>query len=183
MKQNNEENCNKKIYFAGSMIIDPQTEELDLERDYRTFLVDSKKILMPFDSIKLNDKYSYGWPSFYYADENGKPSLSSNLIADREFQIIPQIDVLVAFLQEKITAGTIGEIMYAAMNKKLMYIYYIPSPTESEVYDTNQWYPILMAERINPGNVKVSKVNDLTDLLDHLKNDFGIQPIRYPKNK
>ena len=63
-----------------------------------------------------------------------------------------------------------------------MYIYYIPSPTESEVYATNQWYPILMAERINPGNVKVSEVKNLMDLLNHLKDDFGIQAIRYPKN-
>lgn len=182
LKTNNEKDCNKKIYFAGSMIIDPKTQELDLEKDYRTFLVDSKKILMPFDPIKLNNKYSYGWPSFYYADEHGKPSLSSKLIADMEFKIIPEIDILVAFLQEKITAGTIGEIMYAAMNKKLMYIYYIPSPTESEVYATNQWYPILMAERINPGNVRVSEVKNLMDLLNHLKDDFGIQAIRYPKN-
>ena len=83
--------------------------------------------------------------------------------------------------KENLPSGTIGEIMYAAMNKKLMYIYYIPSPTESEVYDTNQWYPILMAERINPGNVKVSKVKDLSDLLNHLKSDFGIQTIREPK--
>ena len=181
VEQNYKENENKKIYFAGSMIIDPKTEELDLERDYRTFLVDMEKILMPFEPIKLNDKYSYGWPSFYYADEQGKPSLSSKLIADMEFKIIPQIDILVAFLQEKVTAGTIGEIMYAAMNKKMMYIYYIPSPTESEVYSTNQWYPILMAERINPGNVKVTEVKDLADLLNHLKSDFGIQAIRFPK--
>ena len=102
MKTNNKKDYNKKIYFAGSMIIDPKTQELDLEKDYRTFLVDSKKILMPFDPIKLNDKYSYGWPSFYYADENGKPSLSSKLIADMEFKIIPEIDILVAFLQEKL---------------------------------------------------------------------------------
>ena len=109
----------KNIYFAGHMEIDFENKEIsNLTKDYRCCIVDSDKILMPFDPIPLNDKYSYGWPSFYYADEDGNPSLSSNLILEKEFAIIPTIDIMVAFLQEEITAGTIGEIMYAAFNKK-----------------------------------------------------------------
>ncbi len=174
----------KKIYFAGHMEIDFENKELsNLTKDYRCCIVDSEKILMPFEPIELNDKYAYGWPSFYYADENGNPSLSSKLILEREYAIIPTIDVFVAFLQEKITAGTLGEIMYAAQNKKPMYIYYMPSPTESDLYNTNQWYAIGMAEKINPGNVHVKEVNGITDLLNQLNNDFQIKPLRYPKEE
>ena len=118
-----------------------------------------------------------------YADENGNPSLSSKLILEREYAIIPTIDVLVAFLQEKITAGTLGEIMYAAQNKKPMYIYYMPSPTESDLYNTNQWYVIGMAEKINPGNVHVKEVTGITDLLNQLNNDFNIKTLRYPNEE
>jgi len=171
----------KKMYFAGSMIIDPKTEQMDLTRDYRTFLVDSKKILMPFDPIPLNDEYAYAWPSFYYADDQDKPSLSSKLIIDKEWDILPNVDVLVAFLQEKMSAGTLSEVMLASMFKRPTHVYYTPSPTESDVYNTNQWYPLLMAQKLNPDNVKVSEVTGLTDLLRHLKSDFGINPIRWPE--
>jgi len=172
----------KNIYFAGHMEIDFENNELsNLTKDYRCCLVDSEKIIMPFEPIPLNDKYSYGWPSFYYADAEGKPSLSSKLILEREFSIIPTIDVFVGFLQEKATAGTLGEIMYAAQNKKPMYIYYIASPTESDLYNTDQWYVIGMADKINPGNVHVKEVKDIKDLLNKLKEDFGIIPIRYPE--
>lgn len=171
----------KNIYFAGHMEIDFENKELsNLTKDYRCCIVDSDEILMPFDPIPLNDEYAYGWPSFYYADENGNPSLSSRLILKKEFAIIPTIDILVAFLQEEITAGTIGEIMYAAQNKKPMYIYYLPSPTESELYHTNQWYVIGMAEKINPGNVHVKEVGSISGLLDQLYEDFGIKALRYP---
>lgn len=174
----------KKIYFAGHMEIDFENKELsNLTKDYRCCLVDSEKILMPFDAIKLNDEYAYGWPSFYYADEFGNPSLSSKLILENEFAIIPTIDVFVAFLQKEITAGTIGEMMYAAQNKKPMYIYYLPSETESDLYNTNQWYVIGMAEKINPGNVHVKQVNSLTDLLKQLELDFNIKALRYPSDK
>ena len=171
----------KNIYFAGHMEIDFENKELsNLTKDYRGCIVDSEKILMPFEPIALNDEYAYGWPSFYYANEFGKPSLSSKLILEKEFAIIPTIDIFVAFLQNKITAGTLGEIMYAAQNKKPMYIYYTSSPTESDLYHTNQWYVIGMAEKINPGNVHVKEVNDLTDLLKQLENDFKIKALRYP---
>lgn len=174
----------KNIYFAGHMEIDFENKELsNLTRDYRCCLVDSEKILMPFDPIALNDEYAYGWPSFYYEDKEDNPSLSSKLILDKEYTIIPTIDVMVAFLQEKITAGTLGEIMYAAMNKKTMYIYYVPSATESDLYNTNQWYVIGMAQKINPGNVYVKEVSDINELLDELYNDFGIKAIRYPEKK
>lgn len=174
----------KNIYFAGHMEIDFENKELsNLTKDYRCCIVDSEKILMPFEPIPLNDEYAYGWPSFYYADEENKPSLSSKLILQKEFAIIPTIDVLVAFLQEKITAGTLGEIMYAAQNKKPMYIYYMPSKTESDLYNTNQWYVIGMAEKINPGNVHVKQVEDINELLDQLNSDFGIQALRYPSRK
>lgn len=172
----------KNIYFAGHMEIDFENKELsNLTKDYRCCIVDSEKILMPFEPIPLNDKYAYGWPSFYYADDEGKPSLSSKLILKREFAIIPTIDIFVAFLQEEITAGTLGELMYAAMNKKPMYIYYIKTPTESELYHTNQWYCIGMAEKINPGNVHAKEVKDMKDLLDKLDSDFGIKALRYPE--
>lgn len=171
----------KNIYFAGHMEIDFENKELsNLTKDYRCCLVDSEKILMPFEPIPLNDEYNYGWPSFYYADEKGEPSLSSELILKKEFAIIPTIDILVAFLQKEITAGTIGEIMYAAQNKKPMYIYYLPSPTESLLYHTNQWYVIGMAEKINPGNVHVKEVSSISDLLDQLYKDFNIKALRYP---
>ena len=171
----------KNIYFAGHMEIDFENKELsNLTKDYRCCIVDSEKILMPIEPIALNEEYAYGWPSFYYADELGKPSLSSKIILEKEFAIIPTIDVFVAFLQEKITAGTLGEIMYAAQNKKPMYIYYVASPTESDLYHTNQWYVIGMAEKINPGNVHVKEVKDITDLLKQLENDFKIKPLRYP---
>ena len=174
----------KNIYFAGHMEIDFENKELsNLTKDYRCCIVDSEKILMPFDPIELNDEYAYGWPSFYYADENGNPSLSSKLILEREYAIIPTIDVLVAFLQEKITAGTLGEIMYAAQNKKPMYIYYMPSSTESDLYNTNQRYAIGMAEKINPGNVHVKEVTGITDLLNQLNNDFNIKALRYPNEE
>lgn len=174
----------KNIYFAGHMEIDFNNKEIsNLTKDYRCCIVDSDKIIMPFDPIPLNDKYSYGWPSFYYADEDGNPSLSSNLILKKEFAIIPTIDIMVAFLQEEITAGTIGEIMYAAFNKKTMYIYYLPSNTESDLYHTNQWYVIGMAEKINQGNVFVKEVSCISDLLDQLYKDFGINPLRYPNEK
>ena len=174
----------KNIYFAGHMEIYFENKELsNLTKDYRCCIVDSEKILMPFEPIELNDEYAYGWPSFYYADENGNPSLSSKLILEREYAIIPTIDVLVAFLQEKITAGTLGEIMYAAQNKKPMYIYYMPSPTESDLYNTNQWYAIGMAEKINPGNVHVKEVTGITDLLNQLDNDFNIKSLRYPNEE
>lgn len=177
----NTKDTRKNIYFAGHMEIDFENIEFsNLTRDYRCCIVDSEKIMVPFEPIPLNNEYAYGWPSFYYLDEEGKPSISSKLIADKEFEIIKNIDVFVAFLGDKPSGGTIGEIMYAAMNKKKMYIYYTPSPTESEVYHTNQWYPIMMAERINPGNVKVTEVKDITDLLNHLQQDFGIKPLRYP---
>ena len=174
----------KNIYFAGHMEIDFENKEMsNLTKDYRCCIVDSEKILMPFEPIPLNDEYAFGWPSFYYEDEFGKPSLSSKLILEKEFSIIPTIDILVAFLQKEITAGTIGEIMYAAQNKKPIYIYYLPSPTESELYDTNQWYIIGMAEKINPGNVHVKKINDISNLLDQLYNDFNIKALRYPEEK
>ena len=174
----------KNIYFAGHMEIDFENKEIsNLTKDYRCCIVDSDKILMPFDPIPLNDEYSYGWPSFYYADEDGNPSLSSNLILEKEFAIIPTIDIMVAFLQEEITAGTIGEIMYASFNKKTMYIYYLPSETESNLYHTNQWYVIGMVEKINPGNVYVKEVSCISDLLDQLYIDFGINPLRYPNEK
>lgn len=174
----------KKIYFAGHMEIDFENKELsNLTKDYRCCIVDSDKILMPFEPIILNDEYAYGWPSFYYEDENGNPSLSSKLILEREFAIIPTIDVFVAFLQEKVTAGTLGEIMYAAQNKKPMFIYYTPSPTESDLYDTNQWYVIGMAEKINPGNVHIKKVEDITHLLNELNNEFKIKTLRYPQKE
>lgn len=174
----------KNIYFAGHMEIDFENKELsNLTRDYRCCLVDSEKILMPFAPIPLNDEYAYGWPSFYYADEFGNPSLSSKLILKNEFAIIPTIDILVAFLTDEITAGTIGEIMYAAQNKKPMYIYYLPSATESDLYHTNQWYVIGMADNINPGNVHVKEVASMTDLLDQLNVDFNIKAIRYPNEK
>ena len=70
--------------------------------------------------------------------------------------------------------------MYAAQNKKPMYIYYMPSPTESDLYNTNQWYAIGMAEKINPGNVHVKEVTGITDLLNQLDNDFNIKALRYP---
>ncbi len=171
----------KNIYFAGHMEIDFENKELsNLTKDYRCCIVDSEKILMPFDPIPLNEEYAYGWPSFYYADEFGKPSLSSKLILKREFAIIPTIDIFVAFLQKEITAGTLGEMMYAAQNKKPMYIYYISSETESDLYHTNQWYVIGMAEKINPGNVHVKEVKNISDLLDQLHHDFNIQILRYP---
>lgn len=171
----------KNIYFAGHMEIDFENKELsNLTKDYRCCIVDSDKILMPFDPIPLNDEYAYGWPSFYYADELGNPSLSSKLILEREFAIIPTIDVFVAFLQKEITAGTLGEIMYAAYHKKPMYIYYISSPTESDLYHTNQWYVIGMAEKINPGNIQVKEVEDITDLLNQLETDFKIKALKYP---
>lgn len=174
----------KNIYFAGHMEIDFENKELsNLTKDYRCCIVDSDKILMPFDPIPLNEEYAYGWPSFYYADEDGKPSLSSKLILKREFAIIPTIDILVAFLQAEITAGTLGEIMYAAQNKKPMYIYYMKSPTESDLYNTNQWYVIGMAEKINPGNVYVKEVKNISDLLDQLNHDFNITPLRYPSEE
>ncbi len=174
----------KNIYFAGHMEIDFENKEIsNLTKDYRCCIVDSDKILMPFDPIPLNDEYSYGWPSFYYVDEDGNPSLSSNLILEKEFAIIPTIDIMVAFLQEEITAGTIGEIMYAAFNKKPMYIYYLPSKTESNLYHTNQWYVIGMVEKINPGNVYVKEVSCISDLLDQLYKDFGISALRYPNEK
>ena len=164
----------KNIYFAGHMEIDFENKELsNLTKDYRCCIVDSDRILMPFEPIPLNEEYAYGWPSFYYADEEGRPSLSSELILEREFSIIPTIDVFVAFLQKEITAGTIGEIMYAAQNKKPMYIYYISSPTESDLYHTNQWYVIGMAEKINPNNVHVKEVKDITGLLHELETDFN----------
>ena len=174
----------KNIYFAGHMEIDFENKEIsNLTKDYRCCIVDSDRILMPFDPIPLNDKYSYGWPSFYYADEDGNPSLSSKLILKKEFAIIPTIDIMVAFLQEEISAGTIGEIMYAAFNKKPMYIYYLPSPTESDLYHTNQWYVIGMSEKINPGNVYVKEVSCISDLLDQLYIDFGISALRYQNEK
>lgn len=172
----------KNIYFAGHMEIDFENKEIsNLTKDYRCCLVDSEKIIMPFEPIPLNEKYSYGWPSFYYADDEGKPSIASKLILEREFSIIPTIDIFVAFLQEEATAGTLGELMYAAQNKKPMYIYYMPSDTESELYNTNQWYAIGMAEKINPGNVHAREVKNITDLLNKLKEDFGIIPLRYPE--
>lgn len=172
----------KNIYFAGHMEIDFENSEIsNLTKDYRCCLVDSKQIIMPFEPIPLNDDYAYGWPSFYYADEEGKPSLSSKLILEREYSIIPTIDIFVAFLQDVATAGTMGEIMYAAMNKKPMYIYYTASPTESDLYNTNQWYAIGMAEKINPGNVHVTEVKDIKDLLYKLDQHFGIKAIRYPE--
>lgn len=174
----------KNIYFAGHMEIDFENKELsNLTKDYRCCIVDSEKILMPFDPIPLNSEYAYGWPSFYYADKLGNPSLSSKLILEKEFAIIPTIDVFVAYLQKEITAGTLGEIMYAAFNKKPMYIYYELSPTESDLYKTNQWYVIGMAEKINPGNVQVTEVKDISDLLDQLNKDFNIEAIRYPQKK
>lgn len=174
----------KNIYFAGHMEIDFENKEIsNLTKDYRCCLVDSEKIIMPFEPIPLNSEYAYGWPSFYYADEAGKPSLSSKLILEREFAIIPTIDVFVAYLQKEITAGTLGELMYAAQNKKPMYIYYVASPTESELYNTNQWYTIGMAEKINPGNVHVREVTGITDLLKQLEKDFGIKAIRYPNDE
>lgn len=174
----------KNIYFAGHMEINFENKELsNLTKDYRCCIVDSEKILMPFEPIPLNDEYAYGWPSFYYADELGNPSLSSKLILEKEFEIIPTIDILVAFLQKEITAGTLGEVMYAAQNKKLMYIYYMVSPTESELYNTNQWYVIGMAEKINPGNVHVKEVTGITDLLNQLEKEFGIKALRYPKER
>lgn len=166
----------KNIYFAGHMEIDFENKEIsNLAKDYRCHIVDSDKILLPFDPIPLNDVYAFGWPSFYYIDEQGKPSLSSKIILDKEYNIIPNIDIFVAFLQEKVTAGTLGEIMYAAFNKKPMYIYYIKSKTESDLYNTNQWYVIGMSEKINPGNVIVKEVTDIDDLLDKLYDDFKIE--------
>ena len=73
--------------------------------------------------------------------------------------------------------------MLAAQTKKPIYIYYIPTLTESELYKTNQWYVIGMAEKLNPGNVHVKKVNDISDLLDELYNDFKIQALRYPEKR
>ena len=171
----------KNIYFAGHMDIDFENKKLsNLTKDYRCCIVDSEKILMPFEPIELNDEYAYGWPSFYYEDENGNPSLSSKLILEKEFAIIPTIDVFVAFLSERITAGTLGEMLYAAQNRKPMYIYYIPSLTESDLYNTNQWYAIGMSEKINPGNVHVKEVSGINDLLNQLNNDFHIKILKYP---
>lgn len=171
----------KNIYFAGHMEIDFENKEMsNLARDYRCCIVDSERILMPFDPIPLNDEYAYGWPSFYYADENGEPSLSSSLILEREFAIIPTIDVFVAYLGKEATAGTLGEVMYAAQCGKEMHIYYEPSATESDLYNTNQWYAIGMAEKINPGRVFATEAHGIADLLDKLHDDFGIEAIIRP---
>ena len=40
-----------------------------------------------------------------------------------------------------------------------------------------------MAEKINPNNVHVKEVSCISDLLDQLYKDFGINPLRYPNEK
>jgi adenylylsulfate kinase-like enzyme len=169
----------KNIYFAGSMIIDYETGKIDLEKDYRTFLVKENEFMTPSGPIPLNNDYAYSGPRFYYLDGSGEESVSSRLVVAQEAKMISdEIDLFVAFLQEDVSAGTVAELIYAAHYKKNIHVYYLPTPSDSNAYNTNQWFPIVLAEHINPGKVKVSEVKDLNDLLSNLERDYGIKPIR-----
>lgn len=175
----------KSIYFAGHMIIN-DNNEIDMDNDYRACILGDRanQIVNSFvEPIPLTPIYGYGYPSFYYADADGNPSIASDLIIKTERRTLKETDILVAYLGTKPTAGTLGEIMYASLNGTETYIYYEPSKTDSLIYQTNQWYPIMMAKAELGDRCHIKEIKSVHHFLDELYVDFGIVTEKYPTIK
>jgi thymidylate kinase len=174
---------NKSVYFAGHMKID--FEKGDISADTTT--EDYRCQLLPFDKIKQpgiapilihGTNYNYNGPYFYYPTKNGSLSLDDATIVDNEFKNISQSDEVVFYIEDKFSAGTTVEMMIAAQLGKKLRVYCIEDDkTDSTLYKTRSWYPLIASKKILEqnnckNNMVVKYVKNQKEFLTMLKADM-----------
>ena len=148
----------ERMYCGGAFCFDYRNDDLKSTalNDYRAMILNDVEQLLKKGEVILSDKLIYTGPFYFESD-----GMIDKDIVNVEKQQIESCSIAVFFLENGICPGTISEMVYAAVLKKRMVIFYVKDETETEsTLRSPCWYPIIICKELNPNKVEVISCAD-----------------------
>jgi|GEM_PF-4961023 len=146
-----------------------------LEKNIRTNFLDIKDFAFESQDlyIEKNLKYIGG---FYYhmldLNKFGTGLKDYEILAKSMTNHIDKADVVTIILDQYTGIGVVQELLYASYKKKKVFVLYYPEITNLEDKTSEYWFPILLAQRINPEHFTMQALANEKDIIKYINYEF-----------